>query len=353
MKVMSKWLGRCLLVGMVLALILSTYDAKAAPEVKAEDFYKGATVAFIVPNAPGGMFDLWARTLAPHLKKYTGAKAFVVNNMAGAGGISGGGYLYNAAKRDGLTIGFIPFAGMVTGEVLGFAPVKYQMANFNYIGRVEATCNVLLVSPASGFKTFQDMQKTQKKIRFGTSDPTNISSILGSILIEAFGLNAKIVSGFKGSRDMKLALSVGKELDARTFTLDASDVVSIKSGELVIVSSVSKIRHPQFPQVPTALETPGLSDQSRKLLTLGATLQENVYVITAPPGTPEDRVAFLEKALSASLKEPALLDWAGKQSIAVTYHSGKQLKSSVNDLMNLIPPAERPMYKHMLLEKYF
>jgi len=43
---------------------------KGAPK----PFYKGKTLRFTVPVAPGGTYDLWVRALAPHLEKHTGAK---------------------------------------------------------------------------------------------------------------------------------------------------------------------------------------------------------------------------------------------------------------------------------------
>ena len=188
-----------LFILMTIFLVVTGGETLAQSRGGVEEFYKGATIKFIVPNAPGGSFDLWARALAPRFEKYAGSKV-IVENMMGAGGIVSGNYLCHLAKPDGLTIGILSVPGMVVSKILDLPEAKYEMENFTYIGRVAVEDRVLFASKASGFKTIADMQKANKTIRFGTTNPTSISSVQESLLIEAFGLKARIISGYKGSR---------------------------------------------------------------------------------------------------------------------------------------------------------
>ena len=49
-------------------------------------FFQGKTVRIIVGTSPGGGFDVYSRTLARHMGKYTaGNPNFIVENMPGAG----------------------------------------------------------------------------------------------------------------------------------------------------------------------------------------------------------------------------------------------------------------------------
>jgi tripartite-type tricarboxylate transporter receptor subunit TctC len=285
------------------------------------------------------------------MKKYTGANV-IVENMSGASGLMGGAYLYSRAKADGLTIGILPMPGMIVSDMLEFQEVKYELDKFSYIGRVEVMTRGFFVSKASGFKSVADMQKATKLIRFASVDPTSQSSVDAAMLSEAFGLKAKIIPGYKGSKEYMLALMAGREVDAAVTTFTGYDT-NVKRGELGLASMMGKKRHPDFPETLAILETPGLSPEGKKLLELLTILVESGRMIVAPPGLPEAHRLFLEEALSASLKEAALTEWAKKLGYNVNPLSGKECKELVVRLMEIVPKAERPKIKHLVTEKYF
>ena len=85
----------------ITALLLAT----PAP---AADFYAGKTIDLVVSNAPGGGFDIYARTIARHMYRHIpGQPVIVVKNMPGAGGARAGYQVNTVAPADGLTIGAI------------------------------------------------------------------------------------------------------------------------------------------------------------------------------------------------------------------------------------------------------
>ena len=63
--------------------IAVTIAAGAAPAQTPEEFYRGKTINLIIPNAPGGSFDLYARLAANHLGRFIpGNPVIVPQNMA-------------------------------------------------------------------------------------------------------------------------------------------------------------------------------------------------------------------------------------------------------------------------------
>lgn len=174
----------------IIFIGISSQKGIAQTKGEVEAFYKGATLRIIVPNAPGGDYDLTARLIAPPLEKYTGARV-IVENMPGAGGFAGGAYIYSIAKPDGLTVGLLAPAGMILGEILEMESVKYKTEGFVCVGRAEVMKRAVFASKASRFKIIVDMQKATKTIRLGTVDPTSSSTAGQALLIEAFGLNAE------------------------------------------------------------------------------------------------------------------------------------------------------------------
>ncbi len=314
-----------------------------------ERFYKGATLNLLVPRATGGILDIWGRMLAPLLEKHTGAKV-LVGNMPGAGNLVGGSNLYSSVKPDGLNIAICQMFGMIMGEMLDYEEVKYELDKFTYIGRLGVTRRCCVASKASGYKSFADMQKASKTIRFGGVDPISQSTIEAAIISEAAGLNAKIVTGYKGNKEHILATVAGRELDADcTGTADFTEYID--RNEVTLITSIDNKRNPVRPQTPTVLEIPGLKPEGKKLLELLVHIQQGGYMIIAPPGLPETKRLYLEKALLDALKEPAALEFSRKINFVMSSLPGKECKELILKLAEILPKAERPKLKEILSKR--
>lgn len=292
-----------------------------------------------------------ARKIAPSLEKHSGANV-IVENMPGAGGLVGGGYIYNLAKPDGLTVGLFNTTGMALFECMGLPTVKYKLDKFTYICRTDALNQMLFTSKASGFKTISDMMKATKTIRVGATDPASAAAMAGALFIEGFGLNAKMVAGYKGIAEVMLAIVTGRELDA-VITTPAGFSDYFEKDQITVAAAWHHTRRPVFPDVPPALETPGLRPEGRKFLELGNLLADIGRMILAPPGVPEDKRLFLEKAFLASLNEPDMPAWAQKVECNLSPLPSKESKALVLKVMDYIPVSERPKFKYIIMEKYY
>ncbi len=86
-----------------------------------DEFWKGRTVTFIIPTAPGGGYDTYSRLIARHIGRLLpGQPNVVAQNMPGAGGIRAANYLFNASPKDGTTIAMLDQA-VHLDHVLGTA----------------------------------------------------------------------------------------------------------------------------------------------------------------------------------------------------------------------------------------
>src|SRR5581483_8776063 len=98
---MRRWVWKSL-VSIALAMPL----ANVAQAESVAEFYRGKTVNVIVGYSSGGGYDVYARLMAPYLKKYIpGSPTIVTQNMEGAGSLKAANYIYNVAPKDGTTIG--------------------------------------------------------------------------------------------------------------------------------------------------------------------------------------------------------------------------------------------------------
>src|SRR5689334_24235834 len=105
MKVSARATTTGLAYGSIAALALLT----ASPPARADaisDFYRGRAVSLVIGYAPGGGYDLYARTLARHIGRHIpGTPNIVVQNMPGAGSLKAANFLYTIAPRDGTAFG--------------------------------------------------------------------------------------------------------------------------------------------------------------------------------------------------------------------------------------------------------
>ena len=87
--------------GLCAALI------SGSPVAADEPFYKGKRLSLIINFAAGGPTDIEGRLLAKHLAKHIdGHPGVLVQNMDGAGGMVGAGYLGEVAPKDGTALGY-------------------------------------------------------------------------------------------------------------------------------------------------------------------------------------------------------------------------------------------------------
>ena len=94
-------------VGVVLSVAVSIIVLAAATSGAAADdsFYKGKRLSVLVNFAAGGPTDIEGRLFAKYIGKYIdGQPGVIVQNMDGAGGLSGTSYLGAVAPKDGTVI---------------------------------------------------------------------------------------------------------------------------------------------------------------------------------------------------------------------------------------------------------
>jgi tripartite-type tricarboxylate transporter receptor subunit TctC len=133
---------------------LATFGA--ATTAQAQSSWPTKTVTIVVPFAAGGNTDVMARIFADHLSKRLG-QTFVVENRAGAGGVTG---LNAAAKAapDGYTIAVATSGGIAINPALTKEKMPYDAArDFTYLYGMAAMPNLLIVHPSVPANTMPEL----------------------------------------------------------------------------------------------------------------------------------------------------------------------------------------------------
>ena len=306
------------------AIFLSAlFAAGAARADAAADFYKGKTVNVVVGHEAGTGFDIYARVLIRHMGRYIpGAPAMIVQNMTGASGVVAGNWLYSVAPRDGTVVA--TFAQTVPLEPLfGNQQARYDAAKFVWIGNMESGLAICGVTRASGVETFADLQ--QRETLIGATAPTGPLAKAALAVKNVLGAKLKVIPGYKGSADVKLAMTRGEV--AGICGLPLSTVKSfwaqeLESGEFRPIIQLSGDKSPELANVPHYTDFIKTSED-RQLFGLLFGVQALGRVYAAPPETPADRVNALRKAFMDTMQDKEFLADAEKTAIDISPMEGE------------------------------
>ena len=322
---------------LATALISSLVLATAAT---ADDFYKGKTIRIVVGFSAGGGFDTYARAIARHMAKHIpGEPAIVVENMTGAGSLIAANHVYKVAKPDGLTIGHF-IGGLFLGQVLGQKGIEFDARKFEFIGAPITDHVVCAMTKASGMTSVEKWMASKTPVKMGgiapgTSTPDNATRIFKV----ALGLPIQLVTGYKGTAEVRLAAESG-EIAGGCWGWDSVSVTwrkALDSGDAVVVLQANRKTHPDLPQVPQAIKL-AKSDEGRKMIDVGVHSDSDIVrTYTLPPGTPKDRVQLLRKAFDSTLKDSEFLADAKKSRLNVDPVGPEAIERDISSLFKLDP----------------
>ena len=302
-----------------------------------EQFYKGKNIRIIVGFSAGGGYDTYARLIARHMGKYIpGNPTVSVENMAGAGSMISANHIYKVAKPDGLTIGHF-IGGLFLQQLLGKPGIEFDARRFEYIGVPAQDVFMLGLSKASGITTAEQLMAAKSPVKLGGVSTGSGTDDLPNILKATIGLPIQLVSGYKGTADIRLAFHSGEVQGVSNSwqSFRATWPKELESGQLVIVLQETLKPHPEVPKVPLAIDF-AKTEEAKKLIRVILQVHgPTVRPFVLPPGTPKDRVQLLRKAFMEAMKDAELLAEANKARLEINPLDGTELARGVNEIFAL------------------
>jgi tripartite-type tricarboxylate transporter receptor subunit TctC len=315
-------------IGLVLA---------GSGSLEAQSFFAGKTIRIVVGLAPGGGFDTYARLVARHLGKHIpGNPTVIVENMTGAGGLISANHLYRVAKPDGLSLAHVP-GTLLLGQILGQPGVEFDARKFEYIGATVKEEVVCATTKASGIASVDQLMAAKTPVKLGAVAPGAPTDNTPRILKAALGLPIQVVTGYKGTAEIRLAAESGEVAGAcwAWESMRATWRKSLDAGEAIPIMQVTAKPLPDLSRVPLAISL-AKTDEARRLIQVG--IQDgSAYSrpFMAPPGTPKERVQILRRAFQETLSDKALLAEAEKAKLTLDPVSGEELEKLIADLFTL------------------
>lgn len=316
----------------IVGLTLIPYIASAAAP-----FYEGKTIRIIVGYSAGGGFDTYARVISRHMGRHIqGNPTIIVENMTGAGGLISANHLYKVAKPDGLTIGH--FSGyLFFSQVLGQPGIEFDARKFEFIGAAREEV-AYAFTKASGITSIEKWMASKAPVKMGglgagTFAPDSVIRILKA----ALGLPIQLISGYKGTADIRLACESG-ELAGTSWGWETMRVTwrkSLETGDVVVVLQAVPKPFPDLSTVPLAINV-AKTDEARQLIEVGIH-SPSVFArpLVLPPGTPKERVEILSKAFQETLKDKEFLAETEKAKLDMNPSTGEELEREVARIFTL------------------
>lgn len=325
----------------------SSPAAKPASDQAVASFYRDKTVRVIVGTAPGGTFDTYSRLLAKYLPKYLpGSPTVIVENRPGAGGLLAANTVYSVEPQDGSVLlsvnEYLPLL-----QVTGAQGVSYDASKFQWLGASTRSSYVCLVSVASGVGSAQDLLGGKEAI-IGTIGPANSTNDVPAVLNGVLGMKMKLVSGYQGFANIKLAVESG-EIDGACggwdgFILVFGDLLTRSPEVVKAVISLGKLspEAEQFPflrGVPSA-EDLAKDDESRQILRAVNTTALISKPFTAGPGVPKERVDALRRAVASVYADSEFLAEAKRSNLIVGFTPGEDVQKLVLSMLEMPAPLQ-------------
>ena len=305
-----------------------------------EPKFDGKTVRIIVGFSAGGGFDAYARAIARHLGKHVpGMPTIIVDNMPGAGSLIAANYTYNQAKPDGLTIGHF-IGGVVVGQLLGNPGAQFDSQKFKWVGapsKLEAVC---ALTKATGVNDIKSWMAVKTPVKLGATGPGSETYDVPRVLQASLGLPMQIVSGYKGTADIRLAAESG-EVGGTCWgweVMKAQWAKALETGDVrVVVQAVPKAQQ-DLSKVAVAMEL-AKSEEAKQLIQVGIHDQSAILrPFALPPSTPKDIVRIMRRAFQETMKDPQFQSEMKQANLSIDPVEAREIEKVVAGMARLDPP---------------
>jgi len=299
--------------------------------------FAGQTVYMSSSTDPGGGFDVYVRLLARHIGRHIAGNPTVVpQNRPGGGGLVLANYLYNAAPKDGTTIGLIP-AYVLLEERFKNPQAKFDPTKLNWLGSGNNEVSICAFWHTAGLTSTEHFMTTPLVVG-GTgpgADTDNFPLTLNNVL----GTKLKLITGYPGGNDINIAMERGE-----VNCIGGTTWSSVKATMRPMLEA-RKIN--LLVQWGTRAD-PEISDYARRKVPLIHDLGQDRLdrfvlqfigsgaafgrPLLAAPGVPPERVAILRRAFDRTMADPAFRTEAAKLNMEIKPLGGDALQTMATEI---------------------
>jgi len=290
----------------------------------AQAFEPVRPVEIAVHSAPGGGSDLFARAIAEMMQKENIlTRSMLVSNKSGGSGAVAMAYLAGK-KGETHTIGLFTTAVIVASITQKEA--QYTIQDLTPVVHLVLEPSVAAVRADAPFKTMKDFVDAAKQkpgqLKQAGGVVTSVDNMFRLLIQKATGAQWSYINLPSGSE--RVANLLGGHMD---LMLDNPDKVTeyVRAGKMRVIASLTEKRLSAFPDVGT------IKEQGIPI----AILTQSRGVI-APPGTPNEIVAYWESAFGRLVKTGRWKKYVEENLQETSYLASRELADFLDDQTKLL-----------------
>jgi tripartite-type tricarboxylate transporter receptor subunit TctC len=280
---------------IVWAVVAAAISTLAAWHGATAQTFPSRPVRIVVPFAPGGGADIYARLLAQPMSQTLGQSVVVENDGGGAGMIAL--EKVSRAQKDGHTL-LLTTSTAISAVPNLYKKLPYKVEDFTPVALIGKFPFHVFVHPSVPVRDLREFVAYVKanpgKLSYATAGRGSIPHLVTEMVKASIGLDMFDVA-YKGAGPAVNDLVAGH---VQVYMDVASPALThALAGKLRVLAVLDEKRVPQIPDVPTMAELgyPGLVGYNR-------------YSLIAPSGTPRAVIETLNRAALQAMEGGALRD---------------------------------------------
>ena len=318
-------------IARIGALVIACAVASGAAlgQSQSESFPKN--IKLLISSKEGGGYTVYGRLMERHMPRFLPGKPdIILQSMFGAGGVRLVNYMYNVAPRDGSALGLIQSTTPLA-PIHGSPEARFDPRELSWIGSMNVTSAFCMSWHKSPIQTWQDMK--DKEFLVGATGANSRGATWPAMINRLFGTKMKVISGYGGGNEILIAMERG-EIHGRCGSLLAGIRATrpdwLEHKYLLAPITISRERHPEFPDSPSINEFAGDRDErTRNVFEVVYKILEIDRPFFAPPGLTSERLTTLRTAFERMMKDPSFLEEGQKSNLEFVYGSGEAVAQAI------------------------
>jgi tripartite-type tricarboxylate transporter receptor subunit TctC len=222
--------------------------------------------------------------------------------------------------------------------------VRFDISKFNWLGNLIPEYPVAVAWHDAKGKTFEALRNTELVV--GGTGPSSVHETTARLFNALLGTKYKIVSGYKGSAELDLAMERGETQGVAYESWSGVKLRKadwLRNKQIHITLAFGLDRNPDLPDAPFALDY-AKTDEDRRLMQLFFSQDAMSRPMVAPPGVPVDRLAALQRAFMALGSDAEFLADAEKSGIQIELSD----HLAVRKVIEMVAGTPEPLQKRLM-----